>query len=168
MNKKRYRSIGIIIICALLIIIFVNIGFRNIFKCDVTDITIHNILEYPNGTMSVDYFLGNFSQDFGLDKDIQKDIRLEPQKYKIVNIKFKVSNIYKFIGVRHVEINPKYDLKLLKMIIGRINITQSDDTPITLKINQYSGARFELIVKADSESEDEILKYVKNSNFLLD
>ena len=39
--------------------------------------------------------------------------------------------------------------------------------PITLEINQYSVVGFGFIVKADSESEEEILKYVKNINFLL-
>lgn len=167
-RKIKYRTIGIIVICILSMIITIKICWKNVFKCQITDIAIERLLEYPGGTMTSDHFLKDFSGDFGLDKDMQKDIRLNPQKYKIINIKFDVSNIYKFIGSHNVGINAKYDSNLSKMVIGKIDTIQPDDTPMKVQFKYGSNARFMFIVKVDNESDEEILQYVKKSTFLLE
>ena len=167
-RKIKYRTIGIIVICILAMIITVKVCLKNALKCQITDVAIGELLEYPGGTMTSDHFLKEFSGDFGLDKDIQKDIRLDPKKYKIVNIHFDISNIYKFIGLHNVGINPQYDSNLSKMVIGKIDTAQSDDTPMRVQFKDSSNARFMFIVKVDNENDEEILKYVQKSTFLLE
>lgn len=167
-RKITYRTIGIIVVCILTMIITVKTCLKNVLKCQITDIAIHDLLEYPGGTMTADNFLKGFSEDFGLDKDVQKDIRLDPQKYKIVNIKFQPSNILSFIGLYNVGINAKYDFNLSKMVVGKIDTVQSDDTPMRVQFKDSSNARFMFIVKVDNENNEEILQYVQKSNFALE
>ncbi|OOM13973.1 hypothetical protein [Clostridium saccharobutylicum] len=166
-RKINYKSIGIVIVCILAIIITIGVYFKSALKCQITDINIHELLEYPGGTTTADDFLKGFSGDFGLNNEMQKDIRLDPQKYKIVNIKFNTSNILKLIGLYDIGINAKYDSNLSKMIVGKIDTTQSDDSPLIIGFKENSHARFMFIIKVDNENSEEILQYVQRSNFIL-
>lgn len=164
--KKICKVIGIFVACILALVIAVEIYFKNEIKCKITDVSISNVLEYPGGRMTANDFLKNFAADYGLDNDVKKDIRLEPQKYKIVNIKCDINNSSSFIGVYDIKIKGNIDLNLSKVLVGKIDTVQSDDTPLKIEPKEQDTVKFAFIVK-DNRNDEEILQDVQKSKFIL-
>ncbi|MFR1906967.1 MAG: hypothetical protein ACLS28_15045 [Clostridium neonatale] len=167
---KKRKSYIVIFVCILVAVSITIININNIFKCEITDISVGGILEYPGRVMTTSEFLEGFSGDYRLDYNMKKGIKLEPQKYKIVDVHFKIKKIYKFITSSDASINAKYSLNLSNMEKSAINTIQPDDTPLIRAFRQDSndGARFMFIVKANNESNEEIKEYVEKSTFLLE
>lgn len=165
--KNIYKFIGIVIFCILTIIIGARFYLKNILTCQITEISVDNILEYPGGTMTVDDFLSGFSQDFGLDENDENNIRLDPQKYKIVCVNCDIKNKSNLISLSNIGITAKYNNNLSKIIVGKLDTIQSDDTPLMIQSKDNYDARFQFIVKSNDKN-DKILEYVNKSSFTLD
>jgi hypothetical protein len=168
MNKKIIsRFIGIVVVCTLVIIIGAKYYLKNSIRCQIRDISVHDILDQSGSTITVDDFLNGFSSDFGLNENMKSQIRLDPLKYKIVSINYTIDNISNLISLYNVGIVPKYNSNLSSIVVGNIDTVQSDDSPLSIQSSHTLDAKFMFIVKTDDEN-DEILKYIQKSCFLLD
>lgn len=168
MDKKSIFILAFSIIAVVILLgVSLKIYFNGIIESSTTDITIGNILEYPGGAITVDKFLMGFSSDYNLNASNYNDIKLDPQKYKMIHISYNINNKSKLLGLYDINIEGVFNNAVSNIIIGKINSQQSDDSPQKVKPMEKENSRFQFIVNANGKSDQEILDYVKESKFKL-